>query len=360
MMNKNDYDFIAEKFEKTEPEVPLRLQKENIKRLVQQPKEQKRTVRIPSKALISIAACLVLLVTGVCGVGAATGRLSSPALSDTVGSQFALVVYAEENGETVPVTVDGSGALPQDRARLNYFEIDGGDIEDFFRENLQIKGENIEEVSVSCKTGSFYYFDYDYVEYLQNRGEYYDIIVPYEVIQGKDYYIDENNNYVTDLYSDQELIELMLDYAQNSGDERCFLREPVRAAEDYTLGGIVNTFENEAGDTLYGVISVDTLKKIDQYFALTAEYEPANEADWPVLQQVTMVNYLDRDAISLPAWFPAVFNHFTEDDSLPSEQYSELTGDILTVTVTFKDGTQQTADYDFSFDDDGWLTVSKI
>ena len=73
-----------------------------------------------------------------------------------------------------------------------------------------------------------------------------------------------------------------------------------------------------------------------------------------------MVNHLDKTSLSLPEWTPAFYHTRSEKDPYPSQDFSESEGDTLTVTVTFKDGTVQSADYGFRFDDDGWLNISKI
>jgi len=357
MNNKNiEFDYITEKFQQTAPEVPLKLKKENIIRTVQATKQPTtKTRRISYQALLAIAACFVLLVTGVFG-GVATGRLRLPRPVDSAPLQFTLVAYAEENGERAPVAVENT-ALPDGNVRYNYFEISENKklLEDFFRENLRIEGENIEKVDAECQTGELYYYDYDCEAYLKNRGELYDIIVPYSVIQGKDYYIDENNNYVADEYSAEQLIQIALDYAKTSGDARCFLREPEKETDEYSISG---EFEDENGEMMWGVISKETLKKLDQFYTV---YDMDSESgERPLLQHVTMVNYLDKPSLSLPAWTPAFYRTRSEKDPYPSQNFSELEGDTLTVTVTFKDGTVQSADYAFTFDDDGWLNISKI
>ena len=347
MMNNysEDYTFIKNKFEEGMQKIPDTLNKDNIQETLRNNKNSKIiNFNLHHKALISIAACFVVILTGILGVNSFNARKTvdeSLLSSNANNNYFVLTAFAEEGDNLIPVEI-GDKALPENEYKFKHYDWDKRvEVFDFYEEHgFAVKGANIASVSYQCETGWFYIYDGDLVEYLKSQDKFYQITAPYMEEW------DEKS------YSSDDIVDEILFNIKNGSDEGYTYQQPLHDAEYYYLG---DTFTDENGKLMIGL----TTREI----AEQANPGLANERDGNYTNRVsghTFVNYFDRTEFTFPDWQPNLEDEYDANGHRVYSSPADIPSDTITIAVTFKDGTEQKASYDFSFDADGNLMITKL
>jgi hypothetical protein len=273
---------------------------------------------------LSVALCFALLVVGG-EFGTQffkndTQNTTTPTTA-SVNNFFVLNVSAKE-GESLPVN-DTSVTFPN--SKLNF---DGDSLHMSSDTDFTVSGDNIKYVKFTCETGDFDIFDTAKLNYLKDKGEYYDVIVPY-----------------TDEYEEltsEELQDLFYKHFYNGDYDEYAQGVEKKNREDYAK--VEKIYDDSKGDDYVvslGLVSCKAVQEVLQYSIKTYTFE----------------NYTnDTEAIGNPVWTPNTDLYFENNCKI----YSQIPSDTITVTVTFNDDSVQMQKYDFSFNDDGYLVVTKL
>lgn len=310
-----------------------------------------------SKRKLAIAAVSGILSLAVLITGLGFGFL--PRSNNDFDKMFVMSVRAADldDGDYTPLDKDKI-VLPDYKITAGYeddgnFHIYGGSSTNFL-----LKGDNIQSVSFNCETGSFYVEDSDLEEYLIRNNEFYEIIVPY------------TEEYGGDIINYGELKDIMIAHIENGDYDEYFLNSEKKSADEYAdviyyihyqdvkeygirLGFDID--ETNLDDTSIvgvGIISNETNYKFLPFLDID------NWDSFNGIQHYTFQNLLDKndgicEAIS---WSPNT-NDLSGNNNMP---LSKIPHDTITVEVTFKDGSVQTAKYDFSFNDSGELVIKTL
>lgn len=280
----------------------------------------------PLIAGISTALCAALIITAVSfgGSGDAPAEIST---SDTGVSQaqntnfFVMSVSAAE-GENIAIN-DSSVTIPD--CKMTF---DGESLHMSSETDFTVNGENIKSVKFGCETGTICVIDIAKIHYLQDNNEYYDIIVPYT-----DEYVHLNSN---------EREKLFYKHMENGDYDDYFTAVSKKDIDRYYK--VDRIYDDSKGDDYIvglGLLSKETWEQCVAY----------NDKEY------TFINYgNETENIGNPSWLPNTDILFEKGNS----KFSEIPHDTITVTVTFNDGSVQSASYDYSFNDDGNLVVEKL
>ena len=305
-------------------------------------KKSKNKSKKGFKVAISAVLCCAILIVGL-GFGIPQALIDdTTALQlandmDTNGNIFIMSVRAaeSENAEYVSVT-DHTVILSEYKLDKVILEDDGsmtfdetGDL------SLSIKGKNIESVRMQCEKGEFFKFDTDVFEYLCSTNELYNIIVPYS---------DEYEN-----KSVNERLDVMYKHIENGDYDEYFTEHSKKTYDEYKGVDIVyDGNENKVG---IGLVSVETYAK----FHPTTSNEKGKRN---FVRNYTLHNVLNKEefdacATFQPEWYGILFDQ-------PDTAFSDLPHEIVTIEVTFKNGSVESNKYDFSLNANGELIIDII
>lgn len=284
-----------------------------------------------AKRRITAAICCVMCFAVAAGTMAFyPGREKPQSGSDADSSvingaenSFVLCVSAAESEQIIQIGTSKT-ALPD--YRLSYDKY--GDLHIKADNSFDVSGENIKSVKFSCDNGSFDYTDLNLINYLKKSGKYYDIIVPYD------------GEYQAAGGSRSALLKTMLAHIENGDYDSYFKAADIqkKSAGDYYTAELV--YDEEDNPVGVGILAEETYKKCVGFNQKFAEFENINKQNENIIE--TLV------------WIPAV------SDDAKYENFSDVPGDAVTVTVTFENGGVLQNKYAFAFNDDGALTAEKI
>lgn len=280
----------------------------------------------PLIAGISTALCAALIVTAVSfgGSGDTPADISTTnnTISRTQNTNFFVMSVSAAEGDNIPVN-DSSVTIPD--CKMTF---DGESLHMFDETGITVNGENIKSVKFECDTGAISVIDIAKIHYLQDNNEYYDIIVPYT-----DEY--DNLNY-------EQRTQLFFMHLENGDYDDYFTAVSKKDIDSYYR--IDRIYDDSKGDDYIvglGLLSEETWEQCVAY----------NDKEY------TFINYTNEtENIGNPNWLPNTDILFEKGNS----KFSEIPHDTITVTVTFNDGSVQSASYDYSFNDDGNLVVEKL
>ncbi len=288
-------------------------------------KKPKRKKRKAFKMAASAVLCCTVLAAGL-GFGIPQRMIDEQTVQkpdmDTNGNLFILSVYAEENKEGTPVT-DHTVFVPDYKIQKAYDK--NGDLEGIkgHSENgFYISGNNIQSVKYICKTGAFHVFDVALRDYLIENNQYFDAVVPYS---------DEYERGSTNMRADN-----FFKHMENGDYDAYIDKSRIKSRDEYISADIIyNKNDKKTG------IGLVAEANFEQWFRSNVkEYEFQNYNE-------------TAEKFASIIWDPNMDVFI----NAPETRFSEIPHDVITVEVTFKDGSVQTQQYELSFNDSGDLVV---
>ncbi len=289
------------------------------------------------KVAVCTALCCAVLVAGV-GIG-----IPKKAISDSNenivetgenNNYFVMSVYAAEGENKTPTPIDDKAVTFPDFKLEKRFGADGLELHCSAENgNICMNGENIKTVKIKCETGNLDVWNFDLLHYLRDRGEYYDVIVPYS-----DEYEHLNVN---------ERLDTFFNHIKNGDYDEYIKGKEIKPYNDYiSADEVYDKDDNVIG---IGLVSKESYHKIHPRSAMD---------DWWEFKEYTFENVLNKkDVDNVFSWDYGGAEMLFDNPDLP---FSALPHDTISLEVTFNDGSVQNASYDFSFNDNGELVVQRI
>ncbi len=309
---------------------------------VREAEKLKRKKRKAFQIAVTAALCCAVFVAGL-GIGIPQALIDDttefPIAEDINinGNIFIMSVRAAESENTEYVSVtDHTVIFPE--YKLNKVIIEDDENMTFEEKgdlSLSIKGKNIESVRMQCEKGEFFIFDSDMFEYLCSTNELYDIIVPYST--------EYENKTVN------ERLDIMYKHIENGDYDEYFTEHAKKTYDEYQGADIVyDGNENKIG---IGLVSAETYAK----FHPTKSNEKGKRN---FVRNYTLHNVLEKEefeavAIFQPEWYEFLLNH-------SDIAFSDLPHEVVTIEVTFDNGSVECSKYDFSLNDNGELVIDRI
>ena len=198
--------------------------------------------------------------------------------------------------------------------------------------DFTVNGENIEYVKYSCKTGNLVVYNNNLGDYLYKNEKMFDIIVPKEVG-------DKMN--LSSLQGEE------IDEMVKSGVFKKYFGDKTPAKNGYReFWEIFETDNLPYCKEGYGLVSNDTYKKLYPYTASAGNG----------MKEYTFKNVMNyTEGIAYSGWSPDTSGVKYDGQN----HFSVIPQDVLTLEITFKDGSKQMAEYALSFTDEGALVIEQ-
>lgn len=332
-MNNNNNNDIKSTFSNIRPS------DECIERIMNMTNESKSR-RIGFKPIAAIAACLIIAITGVIGgnnlinkkENAYVGPTTSDNVIDSENNIFTLTAYAYDGENKTATVLNDDKVTVQNYKLWRQYGSDGIlELHGHGESGFAVSGKNISSVKYKCKTGNISFgIDFNKLEYLKEQGKYYDVILPY---------LEEYKN----IENSEKRQIFEKNFTQGNYDKYFENVEKRDISEYYNIDFIYNDDDSEIIGI--GVVSNEAYKIV---------------SDEGGLKEYTFKNYLKSTEDFAEIYWEC---DGKEKEKLLQDEnmgYDELPHDTLSVTVTFDDGSVQTAKYDLSFNKDGNLVVEKL
>ena len=322
---------------------------EAIERIFDMTTDKRKTnLKLTCRRIAAAVLAFVLIIGG--GFGAELLTKNDSNKSETLitngkknDNYFIMSVYAAEGEPQVINNIDEL-EIPSIKLKKSYDEEGNFGVEASCESLFSVSGKNIAAVRYQCKNSVFQIFDYSLYKYLMQKGEYYDIIVPYT-----DEYKSENA-----AYGDYSKIEqIMFDHIKNGDYDKYFTKVKKRDFSEYNSVDLVYNDKHEI--TGVGLLS-------NEKYDLVTPSIISETGDIRRGMDYTFKNYLNEtEHFAECDWKPttaALFDKKTGGYSGVS--FDELEGDTITVTVTFNDNSVQSESYGLSFNKEGELVIKKL
>lgn len=323
----------------------------------------KRQNKRKLKAAVSFVLCMAVLIAGIgFGIPKKTAdENQNPGTTAAANSShgnymFIMSVAAQENdGEDektyIPID-DDTLTLPDYKLSVGYDENGEVELHGHSESSLSVSGENIKSVRYISELSGLYVVDWDLMEYLKMNDEYFEVVVPYS-----DEYKGKTNP--------DGRLDIMMSHIKAGDYDRYFTKNEKKSRskyyqvddvyyEDIKYFGMTVNFDVDEGAT-------DDLDIVGLGLVSKETYERIFPGDGTSTGDYTFENVLNKTSeIGAVSWEGLSFEAVEVLFENPDFPLSQLPHDTLTVEVTFNDGTVQTAKYDFAFNDDGELVISKV
>lgn len=326
-MNKND---IKNALGEIQPDAHLKTRLE-AKLATSEPKRfHKRKLT----ALTAGALCAVIAITALT-FGTPN---KSPKVTQSENNWFVMCVNAAEPDEEKSYTPIDKDKIILSNHKLGWEEQEGAWVlcqNGEYESDFTVNGENIEYVKYSCKTGGLFIDDINLADYLNKNGKLYDIVIPRsegDKMQLSALQSDEINKMVKEGVFDK--------YFGNKKPDESGYNAFWDIYKDDNYPGC-----EEGG---YGLVSNATVRKIYPYEEYLDRGEEMKEYTFQ-----NIMNYTENIAYS--GWNP----DFSKLEWDGKYHFSDIPSDVLTVEITFKDGSKQKASYALSYTDEGNLVIEK-
>lgn len=290
------------------------------------------------KAAVCTALCCAVLVAGV-GIGIPK-KVISDSNSNVVETEnnnnyFVMSVYAAEGENKTPTPIDDKIVTFPDYKLEKRFGADGLELHcSAEMGSIGLSGENIKTVKIKCETGNLDVWNFDLLNYLRDKGEYYDVIVPYS---------DEYENGGTN-----ERLDTFFNHIKNGDYDEYIKGKKIKPYNDYiSADEVYDKDDNVIG---IGLVSKESYHKI----------HPSLGRPWQNFKEYTFENVLNKKDVvgnNVFSWNYGGAEILLDNPDLP---FTALPHDTISLEVTFNDGSVQNASYDFSFNDNGELVVERI
>lgn len=327
----------------------LRPSDEAIERIFEMTTDKKKTgLRLTYRRIAAVVLAFVLIIGGGFGIEILTKNDSNKnemlvSNGKKNDNYFVMSVYAAEGKPQVINNIDEL-ELPSIKLKKTYDEEGNFGVEASCESLFSVSGKNISSVRYQCKNSVFQIFDFSLQQYLIQKGEYYDIIVPYT-----DEYKSAGGTDVD--YS--KLEQIMFDHIKNGDYDKYFKKVKKRDFSDYNSVEFVYNYKHEI--TGVGLLS-------NEKYDLVTPGIISKTGDIYRVMDYTFKNYLNEtEHFAECYWKPntaALFDKKTY--SYSGVSFDELEGDTITVTVTFNDNSVQSESYGLSFNKEGELVIKKL
>ena len=295
--------------------------------------------RIKLAPTLAIVACMAILVTGIFGSGAISGRTKVDDVLPSTTQDFAqannfftITAYAEEGEEKIPTKLTDDKVILQDYKIFRQYDADGIlELRGHGESSFSVIGENIKSVTYSCKTGILSFIvDINKVNYLISEGKYYDVILPY---------LDEYKN-----IKGSQRWDVFAEHFEKGDYDEYFKDAGKKKLEDYyTVKEVYNDDDTEVIGI--GVVSNETWETV---------------SDKGCMKEYTFENYFNTTESFAEIYW--CYDDTQAENLLKDTNmgFEKIPHDILTITVEFNDSSKQVASYDLGFNAEGYLVIQKL
>ncbi len=297
----------------------------------EKPKRKNRRI---FKAAVCTVLCCTVLAAGV-GIGIPKKVISDSNNNiftsdvDYSGNYFVMSVYAAEKDKKTAIPIDDHTVTLPDCKLDRSYDLDGNFTlgGSASQSGFGFSGENIKSVKIKCEKGEFHIWDFDLLNYLEDNGMYYDIIIPYS---------DEYKH-----KSREDCLDIMFKHIKNGDYDEYIKGTQIKSDDEYEGADVV--YDKDDNIIGVGLVSKENFLKIHP-----EEF----------IQEYIFENVLNKteDIGTCFVWFPDTSELFDN----PDMSFTELSHDTISIEVTFNDGSVQYASYDFSFNDNGELVIDRI
>lgn len=299
-------------------------------------KDKKSKKHFPLKAVISGAVALALAAGCFGGIQYKTAYTDRP---------FSVMVVDASDDEVIAKEIcEDAISLPH--LQLLYNEEDSSVSESNDNEiSFSVSGDDIDFVQYKSESGYFYYFDEAKMLYDQENRDFYSIVIPVT---------DEEAEEITGWINGHNVnVETgaLKEYMKTHDLSKYFGNNTVNL-EDYwvyfekcadTIG-----YENENG---YAFFLIEEERGIE-YYKIDTDSNELMVKNYDISEETRNKYYRDEAVLMSIAYSPQNAVSALLDN--PDINKSELPGDKITITVTFKDGKRAKKIITVSFDDEGY------